>query len=214
MLNSLHFFWIDEENPEVSVPNWSKKSMEVWQELFPLWDIELHLFDRRSVMAFASEHFPDWVDYFSKCRIIEIVDVIRYQWAYLYGGGWSDLDNLPKAPMVDFLNTRKEPFIFFIDAMNLERKDSPIYLVNSLAFAREQRHPFWLFLLDYVKSRALHQCTSTKDVYYRTGSDVFGKAAFDWKKSNDFYLCTVTESDHYYDHLSLGSWFESSSILK
>lgn len=213
-MDALNFFWIDEENPEVSVPNWSKKSIQVWQELFPSWDIKLHLFDRQTVVVFASEHFPDWVDYFSKCRIIEIVDVIRYQWAYLYGGGWSDLDNLPKAPMVDFLNTRKEPFVFFVDALLFKTKDSPIFLGNSLAFSRVRKHPFWLALLELIKLRCDSPSSVPNDVFFKTGPRVFGKAVFDWKEPGDFYLCLAEESDDYYDHLAIGSWMNELGGLK
>ena len=207
---NVHFFWIRESDPQQTLPSWFENALECWREGVKEESLCLHLFDRKGVIDWVSHYFSDWVNIFKKLSVIQMVDVLRYQWSYVYGGISCDLDIIPKLPLFNYLESNSKSILLFVGKLKLEipknREDNPLELLNGFCISKEVNNPFWLEVLSVVKQRVIQGVDTDYDVMFSTGPIALAEGFVNWKNKKDIQLCLPFESDNYFDHLALRSW--------
>ncbi|OQR95293.1 hypothetical protein ACHHYP_00127 [Achlya hypogyna] len=142
----LHQSWKSENAvPEMFVP-W----MRSWVAKHPTW--KYVFWDDNANLALFHTHFPQYAHIASSLKKIHLADMARYALLYIYGGVYVDCDFECTAPLDDLLG--EELFLStepFVHAVLLERATKPI-LCNAILASRP-RHPFWLEVLDAVRTQ-------------------------------------------------------------
>jgi hypothetical protein len=143
------------------IPRHLLRFQESWRQQHPGW--EYRLWDDAANEALIAEHYPDFLDYFSRATpTILRVDLVRLAYLHRHGGVYADLDYEVIRPLDDLLATPHA-------IVGLERGGigsvmrGHDYVINAL-MASPPGHPLWLEVMQgmaqaYRPRRALESHT-------------------------------------------------------